>query len=320
MRTEVTTRRELSKLRSLVYKLTALAAVLAVLCTVFFIMWRKSAKKVKELKNQSSQISSAESSESAQSQNSADSADKVTSAESASETSSAAKTSSKSKTQSSAPAAASTASSDSNSKMSVEALAAQRNNWNLLLVNPQNPLPENFSIKTANIAASYARDVGMKYDSRAVGYLNSMCAAAEKDGVSLLVISCYRPHSRQVALFNSELEKTKKNNPGISEDAAVKKAATVVAYPGTSEHEVGLAIDFNSDQQSFEKTKQFAWLKQHAADYGFVLRFPKDKSNITGIIYEPWHYRYVGKDHAKKMNELGYCLEEYCNYLKSVTK
>ena len=188
------------------------------------------------------------------------------------------------------------------------------------MVNRQNLLENNTNIQTAKIEARFARDVGMKYDARAVSYLNAMCAAAEKDGVSLLVISSFRLHSRQVTLFQNQLKKVKANNPQLSEQAAIDKAATVVAYPGSSEHELGLAVDFNSVEETFENTKQFAWLQAHAAEYGFVMRYPKSKQGITGVIYEPWHYRYVGKDHAAKMNQLGYCLEEYVTYLKQQTK
>lgn len=198
--------------------------------------------------------------------------------------------------------------------------SGQLGQWNLKLVNRQNLLENNTNIQTAKIEARFARDVGMKYDARAVSYLNAMCAAAEKDGVSLLVISSFRLHSRQVTLFQNQLKKVQANNPQLSEQAAIDKAATVVAYPGSSEHELGLAVDFNSVEETFENTKQFAWLQAHAAEYGFVMRYPKSKQGITGVIYEPWHYRYVGKDHAAKMNQLGYCLEEYVTYLKQQTK
>ena len=198
--------------------------------------------------------------------------------------------------------------------------SGQLGQWNLKLVNRQNLLENNTNIQTAKIEARFARDVGMKYDARAVSYLNAMCAAAEKDGVSLLVISSFRLHSRQVTLFQNQLKKVQANNPQLSEQAAIDKAATVVAYPGSSEHELGLAVDFNSVEETFENTKQFAWLQAHAAEYGFIMRYPKSKQGITGVIYEPWHYRYVGKDHAAKINQLGYCLEEYVTYLKQQTK
>ena len=202
----------------------------------------------------------------------------------------------------------------------VMALAEDLDEWNLRLVNAKNPLPNGFTVETAKIEASYARDVGMLYDAKAVSYLNQMCAAAEKDGINLLVISSHRTNARQTVLYNNQVNKQKANHPEMS-DAEVKKlAATISAYPGTSEHEVGLAVDFNSVEQSFENTAEFQWLKTHAAEYGFILRYTKEKQDITGVIYEPWHYRYVGQKHAKKINELGYCLEEYIDYLKNYTK
>ena len=195
-------------------------------------------------------------------------------------------------------------------------LAKDLNAWNLMLVNKKSPLPEGYEIPTAKIASQYARDNGMSFDERAVRALNEMCGKAATDGVTLLVISCYRPHTRQEALFANELAEVKAENPNMSEEEAKNLASTVVAYPGTSEHELGLAVDLNSVEQTFEHTKQFQWLSAHAEEYGFVLRYPKDKEDVTGIIYEPWHYRYVGVEHAKKMNSLDMCLEEYTEYLK----
>ncbi len=207
-------------------------------------------------------------------------------------------------------------SSDSKKDRDIKNLAKDLESWNLVVANKKNPLPEGFKIETAKIAAAYARDNGMAFDARAVAALNDMCKAAADDGIKLLVISCYRPHTRQEALYANELDKVKSQNPSLSDEQAREKAGTVVAIPGTSEHEVGLAVDFNSVELTFEHTKQFQWLSSHAEEYGFVLRYPKDKEEITGIIYEPWHYRYVGVEHAKKMNELDLCLEEYVEHLK----
>lgn len=194
------------------------------------------------------------------------------------------------------------------------------NSWNLTLVNGKNPLPKGFSTSKEKIKASYARDVGMLFDARAVSYLNAMCAAAEKDGVNLLVISSFRTNARQTTLYNNQVAKQKAKYPEKSTEEIKKIASTISAYPGTSEHELGLAVDFNSVEESFENTRHFQWLKTHAADYGFILRYTKEKQDITGVIYEPWHYRYVGEKHAKKINQLGYCLEEYIEYLKNNNK
>ena len=89
-----------------------------------------------------------------------------------------------------------------------------------------------------------------------------------------------------------------------------------VEAPGYSEHHTGLAVDFNDVEDDFRETEAYTWLQEHAAEYGFVERYPKGKESITGIDYEPWHYRYVGKEHAQRMNELNMCLEEYVAFLK----
>ena len=200
------------------------------------------------------------------------------------------------------------------------ALALDLDNWNLRLVNGKKPLPSGFTVETEKIEATYARDVGMLYDARAVSYLNAMCAAAERDGINLLVISSFRTNERQTVLFNNQVTKQRAIHPELSEEEIKKLAGTISAYPGTSEHEVGLAVDFNSVEESFENTPEFQWLKTNAQSYGFILRYAKEKQDITGVIYEPWHYRYVGEKHAKKINELGYCLEEYVDYLNKYTK
>ena len=145
-----------------------------------------------------------------------------------------------------------------------------------------------------------------------------MIADAKKDGVELKIISGFRTFSGQTTLFNNKVNQY--INKGYSRDKAKELAAQYVAPPGTSEHLTGLAVDlispdwynYNSDLNSnFEKTKQFEWLYNNCAKYGFVLRYPKDKESITGYSYEPWHYRYVGVEHAKKIMDQKICLEEY---------
>lgn len=93
-----------------------------------------------------------------------------------------------------------------------------------------------------------------------------------------------------------------------------------VAIPGTSEHHLGLAVDFYPVSEKFESSAQFVWLKKNAEKYGFVLRYPEDKQSITRIKYEPWHYRFVGKEHAKFMNEHNMCLDEYIEYIKNSSR
>ncbi len=183
--------------------------------------------------------------------------------------------------------------------------------WNLLLVNDNNPMPEGYTLKVSQIDSKYiASGFGKAYfDSRAIEQLHAMLNAAHADGVDLRVRTGYRSVSHQASLFNDKVKSF--TDKGYSKEEAAIEAAKSIARPGHSEHNLGLSVDFNSLSESFEKTKEFKWLQQHAAEYGFILRYPKEKQHITGIIYEPWHYRFVGAEHAKVIMEKGLCLEEY---------
>lgn len=181
--------------------------------------------------------------------------------------------------------------------------------WQLTLVNPWNTLHTSYQVNVAEIDSRFG--AGKLFDARAVKYLNAMCEAALNDGVSLSVISAHRTYDYQQMLYNNEVAEYKMYNPGCSEDEALKAAATEVARPGTSEHNLGLAVDFNSVEQNFENTDAFRWLNEHCTEYGFILRYSTSTQDITGVIYEPWHYRYVGKENAKKIRASGLTLEEY---------
>lgn len=146
-------------------------------------------------------------------------------------------------------------------------------------------------------------------DYRVAPHFKAMYLAAQKDGITLTPVSGYRSYATQKRNFENKIQ-TYMNN-GNSKVAATQKAATIILPPGTSEHNVGIAMDIISLEQSFENTKAFAWLQANAADYGFILRYPKDKVDVTKIIYEPWHWRYVGVDNAKKIKASGLTLEEY---------
>ena len=195
-----------------------------------------------------------------------------------------------------------------------QAAMAEADEWYLKLVNQDNTLTQDYNPEMTVIEKKYNPN-SLKFDSRAVDALNRMCADAEKDGVSLVVISAYRSISKQTSLYNNKVERLIAQ--GKTRDQALVDAAAEVAIPGTSEHNLGLAVDFNSAEQNFENTKASKWLKQNAEKYGFVNRFPADKQELTKIIYEPWHYRYVTTEHAAKMNELNMCLEEYVPYLQN---
>ncbi len=138
--------------------------------------------------------------------------------------------------------------------------------------------------------------------------LEDMFAAAEKDGIYLAGVSAYRSHETQKALFNRYVKQD-----------GYEKARTYSALPGTSEHETGLAIDVTSSdgkcavQDCFGGTKESDWLEEHAAEFGFIIRYPKGKEDITGYKYEPWHLRYVGRELAEELAAEGLTMEEYYN-------
>ena len=192
--------------------------------------------------------------------------------------------------------------------------------WYLKLFNPQNPLLKTYVPSLADIRKEYVADNGKKFDAKqfsaqAIDALHAMFDAAKADGIRLFSISSYRSYGTQEGIFNNKVNILMSENKNLTRSEAEAEAATVNARPGTSEHQSGLAVDINSLSESFENTSAFLWLSNHAADYGFILRYPKDKKSITGIIYEPWHYRYVTAAHAKMMVGLGMCLEEYIQYL-----
>ena len=193
--------------------------------------------------------------------------------------------------------------------------------WQMYLANPWNRVPDSWlnlttqSPELAKVDQKYrpnpAVNTQLYFDARAVDYLHAMIAAAEKDGVNLDVISAYRTNTFQTTNFNNQVASVKNANPGISEEDAKAKAATVVALPGTSEHQLGLAVDFNSVEDSFRNTATYKWLIENCTDYGFILRYDVSKQDKTGIIPEPWHYRYVGVKNAKLIEASGLCLEEF---------
>ena len=187
---------------------------------------------------------------------------------------------------------------------------ADTNDWKLTLVNYENELPEDYEIELSNI------DSTRQFDSRAINELNKMIAKMRKDGITNIWIqSAYRSISQQRTLFNEKVENYMKQ--GKTEEQAEELTMQTINKPGTSEHNLGLAVDFNYVNYEFEDTKAFRWLKNNADDYGFILRYPEEKEDITKVDYEPWHWRYVGVENAKEINRLNMCLEEYVEYLKN---
>lgn len=181
-------------------------------------------------------------------------------------------------------------------------------NTNLVLVNKYNYLTENYIPKNLEeISVEYARS-GMQLVSEAKEAFEILSQEAKKDGMTIIAMSSYRSYDYQVNLYDNYV-----NSDG--KDAA----DTYSARPGFSEHQTGLAVDVynkNLPYTSFEETEEFIWMQKNAYKYGFILRFPKDKVNITGYQYEAWHYRYVGKKAAKYIHNHNITLEEY--YIKKV--
>lgn len=183
--------------------------------------------------------------------------------------------------------------------------------WQLRLVNPWNSIPDGFDPELALIDKAYAGFANAQFDARAIDALHALCDAAKADGIKLTIISAYRTNEFQTGNFNRKVDRVMAANPSLTREQAEIEAATVVARPGTSEHQVGLAVDFNSVEQSFKNTKTYQWLEEHCTDYGFIIRYTAEKQDKTGIIPEPWHYRYVGVEAAKLMEAENLCLEEF---------
>ena len=179
----------------------------------------------------------------------------------------------------------------------------------LVLVNSENPLPDNWQINP--VIAAGEEEV----DARAHDDLLALLYAASEDGVTLWIASAYR----SVALQEEILERAVRervNQLGMTEEEAMEDALLTINRPGYSEHHTGLAVDFNDVSDDFETTDAYYWLASHAAEYGFVQRYKQSKINITGISNESWHYRYVGREYAEEMERLDLCLEEYRDYLQ----
>lgn len=172
-----------------------------------------------------------------------------------------------------------------------------------LLVNPTNKIPGDYKPDVVAMGNGY------NYDKTANVAFQAMNKKAKAEGIALQVVSAYRTVEKQTTNFNAKVKEFENN--GYDAQAAYAATAQIIAVPGTSEHTLGLALDLNSLETSFEDTAAFRWLIKNCADFGFILRYPKDKVDITDITYEPWHYRYVGSNHAKIIMEKGICLEEY---------
>ena len=160
--------------------------------------------------------------------------------------------------------------------------------WRLTLVNEDNPLSEDFEPETAEA------DGGYLFDIRAVEPLRALLQAGREAGLDLVVTSGWRSWAYQEQLFEDKVARVMAET-GLERAEAEEIAADEVARPGTSEHQLGLAVDIISNahpdlDEGWAETEEAVWLKEHCAEYGFILRYPPDKSDITGIVWEPWHF------------------------------
>ena len=189
----------------------------------------------------------------------------------------------------------------------------------MVLVNHTSKMPDDYTFDTKECGSATA--VNKTLQTAACDAFLSMQKAAAADGVTVWMQSGYRSVKYQTSLYE---RKTKYYlDKGYDNATAKEKAAAVVNPPGYSEHNCGLAADLNSPEhtgldEGFEKTAAFRWLCEHAGDYGFILRYPKDAEDKTEIIYEPWHWRYVGVENAAKINASGLCCEDYIETLQSI--
>jgi D-alanyl-D-alanine carboxypeptidase len=186
-------------------------------------------------------------------------------------------------------------------------------NWALFIVNGDNPLCEDYLPELAVVTENFYLDI------RCAFYAAEMLEAAESDGIELRVVSAFRTWETQNRNFYNYVERLMREND-YSMEQAIAVTSTQIARPGESEHNAGVAIDiiskdwfiYNNDYtRDFDKTPEFRWLYENSWRFGFILRYPDGKEDITGFIYEPWHYRFVGQEAAELIFETGLTLEEY---------
>lgn len=191
----------------------------------------------------------------------------------------------------------------------IDADYEQLDDWSLVLVNDVVPLPDDFVV-TPQLYGD------VQINSKMYTALRDLLRDASNAGVTLWVASAYRSVEEQTQILENAIQ-NRMQDYGMTREEAEENALLTIQEPGHSEHHTGLAVDFNDVSRDFKNTDAYAWLMENAANYGFVERYPEDKVDITGIDYECWHFRYVGRDNAVAMNSLDMCLEEYVLYLKN---
>ncbi len=186
-------------------------------------------------------------------------------------------------------------------------IAVPSGEWTMILVNQWSLLPDGYEAELADFE-------GGQVDARISDICTAMFAAAAEDGVEFKLVDAYRSYETQSAQFEAKVQSYIAQ--GYSREDAEREASTITARPNTSEHQTGLALDivtpsYTKRNKGFANTLAFKWLWANAANYGFIMRYPDGKADITGVIYEPWHWRFVGVEAAQAMRQSGQCLEEY---------
>ena len=196
--------------------------------------------------------------------------------------------------------------------ITVPAVSIPSGAWALILVNPVHPMADNYEVALGDFEKT-------QVDARILAVCERMFKDAKGDGVTFQLVDAYRSQEYQRELYDKKVASYRAK--GYSLARAQTVAATITAKPGTSEHQTGLALDivtpsYTAMNKGFARTDAFFWLDEHAHNYGFTLRYPDGKTDLTKVIYEPWHWRFVGVEAAIAMKLNGECLEEYLNGLE----
>lgn len=190
-----------------------------------------------------------------------------------------------------------------NATANSEHIISASEEWNLIVVNCWNEIPEEYSVTLTELSN------GQKVDSRIYPNLQEMFDDMRAEGIYPIVREGYRTAEEQQAILDERIQRYM--NEGYSRSRAENAAKQWVAVPGTSEHQLGISVDINADKTRSTNEEVYQWLAENAYKYGFILRYPQGKEDITGGAYEPWHYRYVGTEAALEIYQNQICLEEY---------
>lgn len=193
-------------------------------------------------------------------------------------------------------------------EQSEDSLVFTADDWRLILINKQHPIPDDYEFTLTTITGK------MQCDERIMEDLLLMLQAAKNDNVNLIICSPYRTDASQVTIFERHVKAYM--NKGLNYMDSFKLASQEATVPGYSEHQVGLSLDIYTASHmilddAYGETEAGRWLAANCSDYGFILRYPKGKESITSIAYEPWHFRYVGREAAKIITNEGITLEEF---------